>query len=537
MINRVAMIVLLMACATTAHSQEDQRAPDQQQRSPPAVLSLWNRPIMTFRATVGGVEPEDRARNAKARINARALSLPVRPVTTRDARVGTDTGVLVVIGDDPLFGVVPGDIDPESLRTPEQVATEAASQLSAALVARSKQLALPNLLRGVGLALVAVLLFIAAIRLILVAREFAIRRVDGLLRGRELAIAGIDILPTLTTVERATFRVLSWGLIGVCTYLVLTFILHLFPYTAPLGERLGDYLSDMAVDGAHAAIRSLPHIIAVIAVLLITRAVALWVARLLAEVEHGARTVHWLAQEQARATRRIATGVVWILGVAIAYSLLPWSGSVVFQGMSLVLGLGVSLASAGLVNHWISGLVVLYSRSYRVGDFVRIGETEGVVTEMGALATKLRTIRREEITIPNAVMTSDKLTNFTRLAGESGAVLSVSLSIGYDVSWDQVRTLLQAAAAATSGVRRDPAPRVLQWELNTFSVLYLLHVYLERAEERAQVRSELNSRILDTFAAAGVQIMTPAFESQPEKRVIAGASSLPQDPVASGSRA
>jgi small-conductance mechanosensitive channel len=535
MINRGAMIVLLMACVTTAYAQ-DQRAPDQQQRSPPAVLSLWNRPIVTFRATVGGVEPEQRARNSRARINATALSLPVRPVTTQQARVGTDTGVLVLVGDDILFGVVPGDIDPESLSTPEQVATEAASRLSAALVARSKQLALPNLLRGVGLALLAVLLFIAAVRLILVAREFAIRRVDGLLRGRELAIAGIDILPTLTTVERATFRVLSWGLIGVCTYLALTFVLHLFPYTAPLGERLGEYLSDMVVNAFQAAIRSLPQMIAVIAVLLITRAVALWIARLLAEVEHGVRTVHWLAQEQARATRRITTGVVWVLGVAIAYSLLPWSGSIVFQGMSLVLGLGVSLASAGLVNHWISGLVVLYSRSYRVGDYVRIGETEGVVTEMGALATKLRTIRREEITIPNAVMTSDKLTNFTRLASESGAVLSVSIAIGYAVPWERVRTLLLEAAVATPGVRRDPAPRVLQWELTDFSVLYQLHVYLERAEERVQVRSELNSRILDTFAAAGVQIMTPHFESQPEKPVIAGAASLPQEAVAGSGR-
>src|SRR5690606_33516183 len=129
------------------------------------------------------------------------------------------------------------------------------------------------------------------------------------------------------------------------------------------------------------------------------------------------------------------------LGAVIAYPLLPWARSALFQGMSVVLGLGVSLASAGLVSQWISGLVILYSRSFKVGDFVIIGEVEGFVTEMGSLATKLRTVRREEITLPNAVLTSDRLTNLPRLGAESGSLLSTSLAIGYDVPWAQVRAL------------------------------------------------------------------------------------------------
>ncbi len=98
--------------------------------------------------------------------------------------------------------------------------------------------------------------------------------------------------------------------------------------------------------------------------------------------------------------------------------------------MSVVLGLGASLASAGLVKEWISGVVVLYSRSFRIGDYVKVGDVEGYVTEMGPLATKLHTIRMEEITVPNAVMTSDKLINYSRLGDEQGALLSVALAIG-----------------------------------------------------------------------------------------------------------
>ena len=445
---------------------------------------------------------------------------------TQAIRISDAEGIAITIGDNIAFGVVPGDLDAESAATLEQVATQAANQLRAVLEAREQQRRLPVLMRGIGLAALIVAVFVIVLRLIFVGREFAVGKIDRLLRGRQVSIAGIDIIPTLATVERATFRVLSWGFIGAVSYIALTLLLNQFPYTAPLGERLGDRLAQMASRAATTLFEAAPNIIGVIAVLMITRAIALWASRLLAEVEHGARIVPWLAQEQARATRRIASGVIWLLGLATAYPLLPWASSAVFQGMSVVLGLVVSLASSGLIGHWISGLVILYSRSFRIGDFVAVTGVEGFVTELGALATKVRTMRREEITIPNGVMTTEKVTNYTRMGETTGPLLNTPISIGYDAPWRQVKDLLLQAAAATTGVRKDPVPRVLQWELTDFNVTYLLHVYLDRQEERVAVRSELNARILDAFSAAGVQIMVPHYESQPEKRVIASAAPL-----------
>jgi small-conductance mechanosensitive channel len=84
-----------------------------------------------------------------------------------------------------------------------------------------------------------------------------------------------------------------------------------------------------------------------------------------------------------------------------------------------------------------------------------------------------------------------------------------------------VRGLLLDAAAATPGVAADPAPRVLPWALEEFFVRYQLHVRLAPGADRITARAALNERILDTFNAAGVQIMTPHFESQPERPVIA----------------
>lgn len=521
----LAAVLLLPGPAATVHAQQSASASRHDQQTEPATLSLWNRHIVTFRAVVAGVPPAGRVRNAHARIAAHTEDGRTLPVATRAVRIGDAAGVVITLGGHVAFGIVEGDLDVESAETAEQAAARAAGQLRQVLNAQAQQRRWPLLARSVALALLTVVMLLTVLRLIFVGREWAVRRLDGLLHGRELAIAGIDIRPTLSMVERATFRVLSWALIGAATYLATTVVLHLFPYTEPLGQRIGAYTMDALLDAALTLFEWTPNVIAIVAVLMITRAASLWMSRLLAEVEHGARVVSWLEQEQARATRRIASGAVWALGVAIAYPLLPWSNNLVFQGMSVVLGLAVSLASTGLINQWISGLVLLYSRSFRIGDYILVGDAEGVVTEMGALATKLRTMRREEVTVPNAVVTTAKLTNFTRLASEQGALLSVSLSVGYAVPWEQVRALLMRAAARTHGVRTAPAPRVLQWELSDFYVEYRLHVFIDPTADRIAIRSDLNAAILSTFAAAGVQIMTPHFESQPDALVLPAASS------------
>ena len=487
----------------------------------PATLVVWNRTIAVFRAPVGGVAPAQRVENAAARIAALPPGEAEAKVAIQPGRVGADSGFMIAVGDRVVFGLVPGDLDPESAVTLGQAATQAARRVEEVLDARAAQRDVRGALRGAAFSLLALVAFFVALRLIRKARNALVGKLTYLLRNRKLSLGGIDIIPTLETVERATFRVLSWALILGLAYLALTFIFHQFPYTVPLGERLGSWLIAQLAAAGRAIALSLPSLAGVVAVLMITRAISLWASRVLVEVEHGLREVAWLAQEQAKATRRIASGIIWVLGIATAYPLLPWSDSKAFQGMSVVLGLAVSFASGGLINHWVSGLMVLYARSYRVGEFVSVGATEGTVTEMGALATKLRTMRREEVTIPNAVMASERLVNFTRLAGNQGMLLSISISIGYDAPWQRVRDLLTEAAAATPGIAQDPPPRVLAWELSDFFVTYQLHAHLAAAADRIAVRAELNTRILDSFAAGGVQIMTPHFESQPERPVIA----------------
>jgi small-conductance mechanosensitive channel len=180
----------------------------------------------------------------------------------------------------------------------------------------------------------------------------------------------------------------------------------------------------------------------------------------------------------------------------------------------------ISLGSTGIINQAMSGMVVVFSRALKAGEYVAVGDYEGTVTEVGALATKIRTKRNEEINIPNSMLVSSATTNYSRLASEHGSIVTSTAGIGYNAPWRVVHQLLIDAALRTPGVKHDPAPFVRQSALTPFCVDYTILAYLEHPEDRLAVRSNLNANIQDGFNEAGIQIMTPAFESQPAEPVL-----------------
>jgi small-conductance mechanosensitive channel len=223
--------------------------------------------------------------------------------------------------------------------------------------------------------------------------------------------------------------------------------------------------------------------------------------------------------ETAPTTRRVANAVVWLFAAAMAFPYIPGSETDALRGISVAVGLMVTLGSSGLVNQVMSGFVLTYSRAVRLGDFVRIGDVEGTIVYVGVLSTKLRTIRSEEVTIPNAVVVSQTTTDFSRLPDD--VLTPTSIAVGYGVPWRQVHALLRLAAERTPGIRRDPPPRVLQSALEDMAVHYTLLVGLEQQHARGVALSALHAQILDLFNEYGVQIVTPSYEGDPpEPKVV-----------------
>ncbi len=298
-------------------------------------------------------------------------------------------------------------------------------------------------------------------------------------------------------------------------YAWLTFVLRRFPYTRPWGESLRELLLGRAGQLGRGMVDAIPDLVTVLLIVLVTR-FAVRLSNLAFEAaEHGTLKLPWVYPETAQPTRRLVTGLLWVFALTMAYPYLPGSQTDAFKGISVFVGLMISLGSSGIVNQIMSGLTLTYSRALLVGDFVRIGDHEGTVVHLGSLSTKLKTVRREEITIPNAVVTSQTTTNYSRHADHEGVFVPSSITIGYDVPWRQVHALLLLAAERTNGLRREPPPRVQQTALQDFYVQYTLLACVEHAHLRAATLATLHANIQDAFNEYGVQIMSPNYEADP----------------------
>ena len=254
--------------------------------------------------------------------------------------------------------------------------------------------------------------------------------------------------------------------------------------------------------------------------LFVARALVDVIVQFFEGVQSGRTQVSFVHPETASATRRIVTFIAWTLAVVVAYPFIPGSNSDAFKGLSVLFGVMLSLGSTGLVTQMMSGLVVIYSRALRKGDYVSVNGIDGMVSEVGTLATKVVTMRNEEITIPNSVLIGNPIHNFSKLAGTQGTMVSTKVTIGYDAPWRQVHAMLEIAAQRTPGLRREPKPHVYQRALQDFYVEYELFAHIDRPLERVATLSALHANIQDAFNEFGVQILSPHFVMQPRQAVV-----------------
>ncbi len=482
---------------------------------PPATLVFVNRPIVTFRATVLSHPPAERAAAARQYLERLVADGPTGPVTT--ATVG-DT-VTVALGNHAVFRILPGDVNTLAGETRSRTATTAAAALQVA-VDEAAELRTPRRLLEAGvLAAGATLLFVALLWGLRRIHRAGARQVSstterqlGRLKvGAEIVRASHVPELLLRAVDLASI------LLGVLVaYMWVTFVLRRFPYTRPWGESLRSaFLSALLAVGER-VIAALPDVATVLVIFILVRFVVRLSNYAFAAVEQGRVELSWLSPEVTPPTKHIVAAILWLMGLVAAYPYLPGASSDAFKGVSVFVGLMISLGSSGIMNQVMSGFTITYSRAVRVGDFVRIGDLEGTVESLGALALKLKTGRRESITLPNALVVSSPTTNYSRYADREGVQVSTSITIGYDTPWRQVEALLLLAAERTPGVRKDVPPVVRQTGLGDFYVQYTLLVCPERPHLRVPTLHALHGHILDAFNEYGVQITSPNYEADPD---------------------
>ena len=507
---RVALLVASLApvLASAAPLSPTETAP------PPATVRFFNRDIVTFRASYLGVLPVDRAVQAASRIrDALAKDGPgmVKMVAAPEGLNVTIDGVYV-------FRILDGDLDAEDGQTFDAAKTVVGQRLTEAIEAARSAVRGPELFRELLLTVAATVGFCVAVWLLIRGRAWFWRRLDAYL-ARRLSMWEQERV-MVARVIRTSGNFVFLAIVIVLAEECLSFVFRLFPYTRPWSEHLTGYVAIIAGQVASAAVDAAPGLLMVIIIATLAHVASKIVVATAHGIAIGRYRLFGLDAHTVHLARRLAVAVVWLFALAMAHPYLPGASSEAFKGLSVLVGLMLSLGVSSLVGQAAGGFIVTFGHMLRPGEFVRVGEVEGAVVDVGMFSTRFRTPLDEEVNVPNSLLLSSITRNFSRPATSQAPLLETSVTIGYNAPWRQVHAMLLEAAARTPDLEREPPPEVLQTALSDFYVQYSLRVRLREPHRRKVVHSALNANIQDVFNENGVQIMSPHYVNDPAAPVI-----------------
>jgi len=511
---RLLLFTLMLAMLAPAHGVEP-ATPLLTQATPAtrADLTVATRKVFVFRSTLAGHAPQERLEAAQRRLE-RALA---KKGPQRTALQPIAEGTQVLLDGAPLFLVTPGDINSLAGDTTHDVALDSAQRLERALAARREASDPRVLLEAAALCIGATLAYVTVLRGLIALRRAVKHRVERLL-GRRLArvsfrnVRLLDAQLYVRFLGQVTMAVV-WALRLLATYIWITFLLREFAYTRSWGEWLKGYLLDLAGGIGQSVATAIPGLLVVLVIVALARIVMLTAASVFKRVESGELQVGWLDQDTAAPTRRLVNLVIALFALAMSYPYLPGSHTAAFQGVTVLAGLMVSIGASSIVAQGAAGLILMYTRSLRKGEYVKVGDAEGTVIELGMFETRLHTGMGEEVLMPNAWVLGNTTRNYSRAHPGDGFVVETKVTVGYDTPWRQVHAMLEQAALATPGVLPEPRPFVVQSALSDFYVEYRLSAYasVEDPRARAEVRTGLHQQIVDVFGASGVRLTSPHF--------------------------
>lgn len=316
--------------------------------------------------------------------------------------------------------------------------------------------------------------------------------------------------------EKALLRLNNLVRIAVIiliVYLSLPLLFSIFPETEEwTGTLLHWILSPLrsAIDGI---IQYLPNLFKVVIIYFIFRYAIRGVRYFFTEVRRQSIRINGFHPDWAIPTFNILRFILYAFMVILIFPFLPGSGSPAFQGVSVFLGILISLGSSSAITNIVAGLVITYMRPFKIGDSVKIGEVTGDVLEKTMLVTRIKTNKNEDITVPNSTVLSSNTINYsTNTKGESqGLIIHYTMTLGYENDWKLIYELLISAALKTEYILAEPKPFVLQAGLDDFYVSYQINAYTKEANKQAIIYSSLFQQIQDVFNAAGVEILSPGY--------------------------
>ncbi len=502
--SRLRMSVLVGVCV--AACGQPPAAPP-----PAAPVVISGRTVLVVQTSLGPFSASDRAAATRQRLNtvARDLTASLDLI----AAVNSDSSTDITLGDRVLLTVTDADARAAGKSRNELVAADIASIRSVIAAVRTEYSS-RSLLWGVFYGLLVTMLLVVLLRVLRKLKSAGVARLQRM-RIRPIRIQRVELVSDQQIKDgliRAA-RVFYTLLVLAAFYVYMPLVLSLFPWTREYAPRLVDYIVSPLRSAVQVVIAYLPNLFVVI----ITGFGAYLLVRISRFFfrELGNGTIAWpgFYREWAGPTHKIVRFLILAITLVVVFPYLPGSSSPAFRGISIFLGVLFSLGSTSAVANIIGGVILTYTRAFQIGDRVKIADTVGDVLEKTLLATRIRTIKNEFVTVPNSMVLGSHIVNFSSPGTGASLILHTPVSIGYDAPWRTVHDLLIAAALRTPHILKEPAPFVLQTSLDDFYVTYEINAHTSEPSRMAVTYAELHKNIQDCFNESGVEIMSPHYGS------------------------
>ena len=330
---------------------------------------------------------------------------------------------------------------------------------------------------------------------------------------KPISIQEYELLDTQKQVNLLVFlaNLLRYAVMLLQLILTVPLLFSIFPQTKDLAYKLFSYIWDPIKSIFLGIVEYVPNLFTIFVIWLAVKYLVRLVHYLASEIQSERLKISGFYDDWAMPTFHIVRFLLYAFMIAMIYPYLPGSKSGVFQGISVFVGLIVSLGSSTVIGNIIAGLVITYMRPFKLGDRIKLNDTTGNVIEKTPLVTRIRTPKNEVVTIPNSFIMSSHTVNFSQSARDYGLIIHSEVSVGYDIPWRKTHQLLVEAALNTPGVVDDPRPFILETSLQDYYPVYQVNAYIKDANQLAQVYSDLHQNIQDRFNEEGIEIMSPHY--------------------------
>ena len=493
----------------------------EEELTPPGQVEIEGRPVLNVYEPVAGLTPEERAQAIAGRILSFARDASLSPESIRLQT--RDAWTEILAGDTMIMAVTDADAKAAG-KARQQLAFEDAESIRRTVQIYREEHSWRMIFRAILKTALATLVMVALLwllhRLRLVVRTQIEWRVKTSERTAKKS-AWHAAVAYLGPIVLALGTLLRWVFILALLETYLTVTLGFYSATREISLTATRWILTQLETLAKSAVDYLPNLLVIAVIAVVTRYIVGLIRLIFAQIGKGDIKVRGFYPDWAEPTEKLIRVMVMILALIVGFPYLPGARSPAFRGISIFVGVLLSLGSSSAVANAIAGIILTYMRSFLIGDWVQIGDTMGEVIEKNMLVTRLLTPKAEIITIPNATVMSGSVKNYSTEAKKAGVIFYTAVTIGYDAPWRTVHQLLLSAALATEHVLREPAPFVLQRALDDFYVTYELNAYTDTPREVLNIYSDLHLNIQDRFNEAGVEICSPHFSSLRDGNTIA----------------